>query len=138
MKTVTKNIAVAALVCLCMFALQSCEKEDDEAVTTNISVQIPVNSTYRYTLPAINGQEKYTIETAAAHSIVSEIGKDAQGATVYQYTPATNYKGADHVVISSEEDDDNHGGGRCSGNHEHEDGFKFDIRIEVVDSAAKK
>ncbi len=138
MKTITKNIAVAALVCLSMFALQSCEKEDDEAVTTNISVQISVNSTYRYALPAINGQEKYTIETGAAHSIVSEIAKDAQGATVYQYTPTANYKGTDHIVISSEEEDDNHGSGRCSGNDEHEEGFRFDIRIEVVDSAAKK
>ena len=115
-----KKIYFVLFSAVALLSTQSCMKCDRDEhrapVVTKQTVDASVNenTAYSYTLPAMPGGSTSQITVAPAHAGSSVVTTDANGNNVYQYTPATNYAGADVVVITTQSDE-GHGNSSCFG-----------------------
>lgn len=99
-----QKMRMLALMSGTFLMLQACNKSDstvDTSTAQTVTATVSKNGAYTYTLPATTGNSRYTITTAASHAKTSVITTDAAGTAVYQYAPATDYTGADAVVLTS-------------------------------------
>lgn len=119
-----------------MMLTQACNKSDTAGSTTTqtVSATVEKNGTYSYTLPAIAGKSRYTISTQASHAASSSLTTNSSGASIYTYTPATDYTGADAVVVSGAAASGNHSGG-CGGNG-GDNSQVITFRLTVSDSGS--
>ncbi|MEY4925806.1 MAG: hypothetical protein RI894_242 [Bacteroidota bacterium] len=157
-----KLLLVAVCAAISALSLQSCGKVEVErdpiALTENVTLK--ANEKYTFTLPENTSDDAFSIATQAAHFSVSELGKDAAGKMIYQYTPATNYKGSDMVVISNPEEKHGQGGqhphsgapaggGQCGGGghangspshdgHQDETNYIITINFTIKDATTTK
>lgn len=104
---------------LALLSLVSCQKETVNAlVTQDVAATLKVNESYTFVLPTDDNDDPYSITSQASNYRVSQIGTDASGQTVYEYTPSLDFVGTDSVVVSN---DHEHGGG-CHGDSTHHEG----------------
>lgn len=101
---------------------QSCNKprleKEETVVKQTIDATINSNEMYTFTLPANTSDDPFEITTQASHFRISELGVNADGAAIYQYTPETDYVGTDVVVVANvEEKHGDCGNGHPQGNH---------------------
>lgn len=87
---------------------QSCNKsrleKEETVVKQTIDATINLNETYTFTLPANTSDDPFEITTQASHFRISELGTNAEGAAIYQYTPEADYVGTDVVVVANVEE----------------------------------
>jgi hypothetical protein len=118
MKKMTLVLATASLIAI---GTQSCKKEENHKppITETYSVQLKANEAYTFSLPKNKRDDAYEITTQSTHYTISQVGKDASGNRIYQYTPALNYVGADQIVVANpkEDDQDHDNGGKPEHHH---------------------
>jgi len=75
----------------------------DKGVTTAQSVDASINenNSYTYILPSAKGSVSQ-ISTPALHASASTVTTDANGNSVYNYTPTADYVGSDVVVVTTQ------------------------------------
>jgi hypothetical protein len=144
-----KTILVASLTVIAMLGITSCKKEkmEKDAIAQTYTIALKANEVYTFTLPTNTRNDAYQFTTNATHASVSQIGKDADGNSIYTYTPALDYVGTDEVVLSNDQERAEHGNhpskpkpalgvhpqGDCNGGGE-EDHYIVTIHF-VVDAA---
>lgn len=88
---------------------QSCNKSKLEKEATvvkqTIDAAINANESYTFVLPDNTSDDPFEITTQATHFSISELGKNADGAVIYQYTPETDFVGTDVVVVANVEEE---------------------------------
>src|SRR5260221_14485224 len=120
-----KKIVVLLLMASVAFVFTSCRKEG-QTVTKIINVQLNENQSYSSQVPSGDADDVMQITSQAKHAAVSKLTVDpSTGSNLFQYTPVSNYAGADEVQISNTEGR-HHGngptnGGQCGGGHHHDD-----------------
>lgn len=118
MKKMTLLLATASFA---VIGMQSCKKEENNhkpPISETINVQLKANEAYTFTLPKNKRNDEYEITTQPSHSAISEVGVDASGNRIYQYTPSLNYVGTDEVVVANpKEDEDHNNGGKPEHHH---------------------
>ena len=120
MKKMTLLLATASFA---VIGMQSCKKEENDhksPISETINVQLKANEAYTFTLPKNKRDDEYEITTHPSHSIISEVGRDASGSRIYQYTPSLNYVGTDQVVVANpQEGEQDHDGNGPKPKHHH-------------------
>ena len=133
-----KSFLVLALASSIMFVLQSCRKMDfkkdheEKIEYRTVDATINANDTYTFTMPENSSDDPFQITTQASHYKTSALESNA---TTYIYTPATDYKGSDKVVISAVEEQHNghhSGGGACNGGHHQDEETELVITINLT------
>src|SRR5438105_3118575 len=95
---------ILAIAGASMVTMVSCHKERMTIVppvtmTQTISATENENTTYTFVLPPTVQDGSSRISIQPTHAGSSVITKDAYGSTVYQYTPAQSFAGADELEI---------------------------------------
>ena len=92
----------------------SCQKSDTRTSavqTRTIDVVIDANKTYSFDLGKAN-QENIQITSQASHASLSRVAiVPGASNSSYQYTPETDFSGADHVVVKVENGEQEHSNG---------------------------
>lgn len=116
-KKVKKTTLFLAVASLSVIAIQSCKKEEQHPapITETFSIELKANQSYTFTLPKNKRDDSYEITTQSTHYVISEVGKDASGNRIYQYTPSLNYIGADQVVLANPKEGGPEDHGNCKG-----------------------
>ena len=102
-----KLILMLSISGLILVGTQSCRKKEGPpkpAIQETINVQLKVNEVYTFVLPENKRDDDYQISTNAAHAKISQLGKDASGNQIYQYTPVLDFAGTDQVIVSNDEE----------------------------------
>jgi hypothetical protein len=114
-----------AITGLAALSFTSCEKPAHQpAIEKTVTVELATNEAYTFVLPQSQMNDAYEFSSQASHFSVSQLGKNALGQQIYQYTPAFNYEGADEVIVCNDHREPghsecgHHGGdhfGECTG-----------------------
>lgn len=148
MKKAALLLAFASVVTI---GIQSCKKEEapKPPVTETYNVSLKVNEAYTFTLPESKPDDAYEITNQSTHYSISEVGKNAEGKSIYQYTPAPGYTGTDQVVLSNLKEGQRpphekcgpkpliphkHPHGNCGGDHEDHYIITINFTIEKSNS----
>ena len=85
----------------------ACRKKEHPpkpAIQQTVNVQLKTNQAYTFTLPKNKRDDAYEITANPQHATVSQIGRDAAGNQIYQYTPVANFSGNDQVIVGNDEE----------------------------------
>ena len=95
---------MAGIVALSATACRKKEPTPKPAIQQTVNVALKTNEAYTFTLPKNKRDDAYEITSSAQHATISQVGKDAAGNQIYQYTPAANFSGTDQVIVGNDEE----------------------------------
>jgi hypothetical protein len=105
-----KSIIHLVIVLMAITSFQACKKEDaavtENTTVTDLSITLEQNESYQFTLPANTAKKQYQITTTAKNASISLIAEDANGNSIYQYTPTLDFVGTDNVTVDNTIDTD--------------------------------
>ena len=99
-------ILVLTVASLAMVSMQSCKKKEapKPPVQETINAQLQTNEARTFVLPKNKRDDAYEIKLNPLHATISQLGTDASGNSIYQYTPVLDFTGNDQVVVSNAEE----------------------------------
>jgi len=105
-KMIVMLVTASALIA----GMASCKKGQmpKEAIKQTVNVDLKTNEAYTLVLPKNLRDDPYEITTQAGHFSISQVGVNASGERIFQYTPATGFIGTDQVVVSNDQEREEH------------------------------
>lgn len=100
-----KTIALlSGILVLSTMACRKKEQPPKPPVQQTVNVALKPNEAYTFTLPKNKRNDAYEIITSPQHATVNQLGTDASGNRIYQYTSASGFSGTDQVVVANDQE----------------------------------
>lgn len=97
-------LLLSGITVLSTVACRKKEMPPKPAIQQTVNVQLKANEAYTFVLPKNKRNDEYEITSSAQHATISQLGVDASGNRIYQYTPVSNFTGIDQVIVANDEE----------------------------------